>query len=210
MYLAAYLLFLWISFGDDFRYLWFQASVETAANLIYRFAAVVPAPHVAAAGAEAATHAAGVASREAAAAAAAASPGIPPSPIALRALTRTAGANAAAAAAAAAGALPLSICYLMLDSYRRSDARHRLAVFYVFHRLMHLSSAARGNAEAPILPGSIEDAGYSVFVLPVVQEVRQRAAGAGRQAAPGPLRSAFMHQSNRRYHFSLPSYLYAA
>ncbi|KAL8454265.1 hypothetical protein Emed_000374 [Eimeria media] len=147
-----------------------QASVETAANLIYRFAAAVPPPHVAVAAVEAATHAAGAAAREAAATAGSSS-GVPLSPIALRALTRTAGAKAAAAAAAAAGALPLSICYIMLDAYRRSEPKHRLAIFYVFHRLMHLSSAARGNAESQIPPGSIEDAGYSVFVLPVVQEL---------------------------------------
>ncbi|KAL8455152.1 hypothetical protein Emag_000989 [Eimeria magna] len=147
-----------------------QASVETAANLIYRFAAAVPPPHVAVAAAEAATHAAGAAAKEAAAAAGLSS-GVPLSPIALRAITRTAGANAAAAAAAAAGALPLSICYIMLDAYRRSQPKHRLAIFYVFHRLMHLSSAARGNGESQIPPGSIEDAGYSVFVLPVVQEL---------------------------------------
>ncbi|KAL8425729.1 hypothetical protein Efla_003107 [Eimeria flavescens] len=147
-----------------------QASVETAANLIYRFAAAVPPPHVATAAAEAATHAAGAASKEAAAAAVA-SAGNPLSPVALRALTRTAGANAAAAAAAAAGALPLSICYIMLDSYRRSQPKHRLAIFYVFHRLMHLSSAARANTDSSVPPGSIEDAGYAVFVLPVVQEL---------------------------------------
>ncbi|KAL8273846.1 hypothetical protein Esti_002169 [Eimeria stiedai] len=147
-----------------------QASVETAANLIYRFAAAVPPPHVAVAAAEAATHAAGAAAKEAAAAAGSSS-GAPLSPIALRAITRTAGAKAAAGAAAAAGALPLSICYIMLDAYRRSQPKHRLAIFYVFHRLMHLSSAARGNAESHIPPGSIEDAGYSVFVLPVVQEL---------------------------------------
>lgn len=146
--------------------------METTANLIYRFAAAVPPPHVAAAAAEAATHAAGAASRKAAAAAAASS-GSPPSPVALRALARTAGANAAAAAAATVGALPLSIAYLLLDSYRRSQPKHRLAIFYVFHRLIHLSCTARGNAEAAVPPGSIEDAGYSVFVLPVVQEVRQ-------------------------------------
>ncbi|KAL8436183.1 hypothetical protein ACSSS7_001913 [Eimeria intestinalis] len=147
-----------------------QASVETAANLIYRFAAAVPPPHVAVAAAEAASHAAGAAAKEAAAGAGSSS-GVPLSPIALRALTRTAGAKAAAAAAAAAGALPLSICYIMLDAYRRSQPKHRLALFYVFHRLMHLSSAARGSSESQIPPGSIEDAGYSVFVLPVVQEL---------------------------------------
>ncbi|XP_026191799.1 ice-structuring glycoprotein [Cyclospora cayetanensis] len=153
-----------------------HASVETAASFIYRFAAAIPPPAVAAAAAAAASRAAAAASREAAAAAAATAAAslvtAAPSPAAVRALSRTAGAQAAAAAAAAAGALPLSICYLLLDAYRRSPPKQKLAIFYVFHRLLQLSAAARANAEVPTIAGSLEDAAYSIFVIPALQEIQ--------------------------------------
>lgn len=183
-----------------------QASVATTASLLHSYAAATPPPDVAAAAFERASQAASLASTRAALAAAQEVPsslGRLATPPDLKAAARSAGARAGAQAAFDAGALPLALCYLMLDAFRRMHApRQRLAVFYIYHRLLQLVTHERISSGGPAsgeLPGAIESVGLTVFLAPVMQEVGR---GSG-QVLPSFAKHSFVRRFGDRRRVAL-------